>query len=215
MLVCGIDEAGRGPLIGPMVLCGILIEEKRISELKRIGVKDSKQLTPRQRENLLPKILSVIRDHKVIIVPPAEIDNAVFSRTSNLNKLEMEKMAVIINELGPDVAYVDCPSTNIKGFTRKLERKLEKKVKLVAEHKADERYVVVGAASIIAKVMRDSEIERIKEEIGIDFGSGYPSDPRTVRFAEENYDKYGFIRKSWNIQMKQGQGKDQKKLTDF
>ena len=89
-------------------------------------------------------------------------------------------------------------------------------MKLVLEHKADLNYPVVSAASILAKVTRDAEIEKIKKEIGVDFGSGYMSDPRTSEFLKKNYKKYPEIfRKSWAPYQKIIGAKSQKNLSDF
>ncbi len=216
MLICGIEEAGRGPIIGPMVICGVLIEKDKEKGLKELGVKDSKLLTPKQREELFPKIEKNAKDFKVIIVSTKEIDKAIDSDLSNLNWLEADKFVEIINSLSPDIAYIDCPSNNTKTYKEYIAERIKNKdTKLVVENKADQRYLVVGAASILAKVTRDREIEKIKRKYKIEFGSGYPSDPFTKQFLEKNYDKYPIFRKSWvswkNIAKKNGQ----KKLSQF
>ena len=210
MLVCGIEEAGRGPVIGPMVVCGVLIEEKDINKLKELGVKDSKLLSPNQRAELFPKIKKIVKDFKIITVSIKEIDNAVGSDVSNLNWLEGDKFIEIIDLFKPGVAYIDCPSNNTKAYKEYINNKMKsKKTKLVVENKADQNYVVVGAASIMAKVTRDKEIDKLKVKYNIDFGSGYPSDPFTKQFLVKNYNKYPVFRKSWaswkNIAKKQGQ----------
>ena len=199
VFVCGVEEAGRGPVIGPLVLCGVVVDEKDEHRLKRIGAKDSKLLTPKRRESLFSQIERIAARYKIIIVSPQEVDAALMADSLNLNKLEAQKMAEIINELKPDKVILDCPSTNIKEFTLYLRKHLEnKKIEIKAEHKADVNYTVVAAASILAKVTRDREIRRIKEKIGIDFGSGYPSDEKTQRFLKENWDRYPSIfRKTW------------------
>jgi ribonuclease HII len=189
MLVCGIDEAGRGPILGPLVMCGILIEEEDEEKLKKLGVKDSKLLTPKQREFLYKKIIKIVKKYKIIITNPEEIDKAVNGHDGlNLNKLEAKKSIEIINSLSPDRAIIDCPSNNIQKYKGFLLKKI-KKTELILEHKADYKYPVVAAASIIAKVTRDNEIEKIKEKIKIDFGSGYMSDPKTVEFISKAEDK--------------------------
>ncbi|MGQ9760250.1 MAG: ribonuclease HII, partial [Candidatus Methanomethylicaceae archaeon] len=68
MLVAGIDEAGRGPVLGPMVIAGILIEEERIPILSRLGVTDSKKLSPRRREALFHEILKEVKDHHIEVI---------------------------------------------------------------------------------------------------------------------------------------------------
>jgi len=216
-LVAGIEEAGRGPVIGPMVMCGVLVEEKDEPKLKSIGAKDSKLLTPKTRELLYEQIISMVKQVELIIVSAQEIDNALNDPNLNLNKLEALTSAKIINKLNPSKVLVDCPSNNTRAYAAELRSYLEnKKITIVAEHKADVKYTVVSAASIIAKVTRDREIEKIKKEIGIDFGSGYPSDEKTQMFLKKNWDKYPKIfRKTWASYKKFISGKKQKKLGEF
>jgi len=211
--ICGIDDSGRGPVIGPMVLAGVVVDEEDLPKLKSIGVKDSKLLTPNQREKLYPEILKIVKKYNIIKVSPEEIDKAVMSEEgSNLNYLEAEKMAEIINSLRPDKVIVDCPSNNKKAFASFLQSKLKVNTSLRCEHKADILFCEVSAASILAKVTRDREIELIKKEIGINFNSGYPADPVTKKFLKENWNKYPKIfRHSWSSYKEYSEGKKSKK----
>jgi len=197
--IVGIDEAGRGPVIGPIVICGVLIDEKDNERLLNIGVKDSKLLSPLKRERMIDGIQQIIKDFHCMVVQPLEIDAAVESDTINLNWLEAMKSAEIINVLKPEIAIVDCPSPNTNAYASfLLERLNDKKTRIIAEHKADANYPSVAAASIIAKVTRDAEIEKLKRHVGMDFGSGYPADERTVKFLKENWQKHPeLFRKSW------------------
>ncbi len=214
VLLCGIEEAGRGPLIGPMVMCGVVIDEKDEFKLAAIGVKDSKLLTPLSRERIHKKIIGLVKDFKLEIISPEEIDAALQSATLNLNWLEARKSADIINYLNPDKVILDCPSPNCRVYTFYVKKHLKnKKIEVKGEHKADMKYLVVGAASIIAKVIRDQKIEEIKKEIGIDFGSGYIADERTLNFLKRYHTKYPHIfRKEWAPFKKVLQEKNQKKL---
>lgn len=199
MLLCGIEEAGRGPVIGPMVMCGVLIDEKDELKLVAVGARDSKLLSPRVRELVYKKIIGLVKDYKVVAISPQEIDAAIKSPTLNLNWLEAKKTSEIVNYLKPDKVILDCPSSNCRAYADYVRNGLEnKKVRIVAEHKADVNHPVVSAASIIAKVVRDQKIEGIKKEIGVDFGSGYPADERTANFLKKNYTKYPHIfRREW------------------
>ena len=218
-LIVGIDEAGRGPVIGPMVISAVSIKEEDIHKLEEIKVKDSKQLSPAQRENLFSKIKLIAYDYKILIIQPKEIDEAVVSDDLNLNWLEAEKNALLINMLKPDTAILDCPSNNIIAYRNYVKQRLEnKKVKITAEHKADERYPVVSAASILAKVTRDAEIEKLKAKLGVDFGSGYPSDPKTKAFLEKYFENERYkdiFRKSWAPYIHLVKRKKQRKLIEF
>lgn len=214
-LICGIDEAGRGPVIGDLVLCGVAIEEDNLNRLKELGVKDSKLLTPKMREELFPKIKKTVDKYVIIQVKPKEIDEALDSEHLNLNWLEAHKTAEILNKIKPDSAIIDCPSPNIKKYESYLRNLLDnKKMALVLSHKA-EKYEVVAAASILAKVTRDKEIEKLKKKYG-DFGPGYPSNPITQKFLKENWEKYPEIfRRTWVSWKNHKNAKLQKKLGEF
>ena len=168
MSICGIDEAGRGPVIGPLVICGVIITKEDELLLQTLGVKDSKLLTPLQRERIFPELLKL--KHKILVVPPMEIDAAVLSKESNLNWLEAQKSAEIINFLKPTQAIIDCPSTNIPAYQAYLQKLLTQEVLLTVEHKADVNHIVVGAASILAKVTRDRMVQDISQKVGENVG---------------------------------------------
>jgi ribonuclease HII len=215
MKICGIDEAGRGPVIGPLVIAGVSIDESNLETLKKLEPKDSKMLSKKRREELFDQIRA-ITDYYIVIVEPEEVDAALIAPELNLNKLEGIKMAETINKLHPDKAIVDAPSTNIKEFTEFMRSHLENKdTELLLEHKADENYAVVSAASILAKVTRDREIEKLNKIYG-ELGSGYPSDPKTRAFLVENWDTYPQIfRKTWATYKKIAITKKQKNLSDY
>jgi len=199
MKLCGIDEAGRGCIIGPLVLCGAMIDADGEDSLAQLGVKDSKLLSIFKRNQLFEKLTADLT-YQVIIVPPAEIDKYVLSANGqNLNWLEAEKTVELIDMLSPDKAILDSPSPNLKAYKSYVdERLLNKNITLQVEHKADANNPIVAAASIIAKVTRDREIEKIKQSVGEDFGSGYMSDPRTQVFLERNWETYSrLFRHSW------------------
>ncbi|HIP66796.1 MAG TPA: ribonuclease HII [Candidatus Nanopusillus sp.] len=197
MLIAGIDEAGRGPVIGPMVIVGIAVQNTKLKLLEELGVKDSKQLNFKERENIYNSILKISDKYLIKIISPQKIDEYVFG--NKLNILEFEIMADIINGLQPDIVYIDSPSRNTKMVTEYIFSKINNRnIKIVAENKADSKYPVVSASSIVAKVIRDREIQKIKKLTGIDFGSGYPSDPKTREAISKYYKELqNYIRKSW------------------
>ena len=207
-----------GPIIGPMVMCGVLTDEAGAEKLKKIGAKDSKLLSPKERERLFKEIIKIVKDYKIVIISPAEIDASVQSTDGmNLNWLEAHKSAEIINFLKPDKIIIDSPSNNVKNYKKYLMELLKnKKIEAIVEHKADVNHVECSAASILAKVTRDAEIEKIKKVVVEDFGSGYLSDPRTIAFFEKYFEVYPDIfRKSWAPYKDKVNGKFQKKLGDF
>lgn len=194
-----------------MVIAGIVIDEKDLSKLKELGVKDSKLLTPKQRELIYNKLIKTVKRYKVIKIPPEEIDRYVLSEETNLNWLEADKMAEVINTLRPDQVIVDCPSNNKKAFANYLESKLTVKTSLRCEHKADRDFLIVGASSIIAKTIREREVDLLKKKFG-SIGSGYPADPITKRFLKENWNKHSEIfRHSWSTYQEFSEGKKSKK----
>lgn len=197
MKVLGIDEAGRGSLVGPLVVGGFMIDDSLIPKLKEKGVTDSKKLSPEKREEL-SIWLKTVGVHKSIKVSAEEIDmkNKV---GFNLNRLEISKMIQIIKELSPDVAVIDCMSANESKIKALFESEVS--CKIVCECKADVNHVIVGAGSIIAKTVRDAEIRELEKSFGTIIGAGYPSDERTINFARKalkNPSWLKHVRHSWD-----------------
>jgi len=211
--VLGIDEAGRGPVIGPMIIAGVMIEEGKEEMLGE--VKDSKFLYHNKRIKLAKHIKENF-EYKIITVHPKEIDAALLSDTLNLNWLEAHKQAEIINTLKPDVAIIDCPSINAFKFKEYLKKLLKNpKIKLVVEHKADANYPICSAASIVAKVQREDEMKEIKKKYG-DTGPGYPANKTTQDFVKKNGKKYPEImRQTWSTYKRYYDQGNQKQLGDY
>jgi len=200
--VCGVDDAGRGPVIGPLVIAGVIIEEEKLDKLKMLGVKDSKQLVASARTRLSKEIPSVVDDYHVVELGAEELDRIVnrAPKFQRLNLLEAKAMAQVIEKLRPELAYVDSSDTRTERFKNNILDCLSFTPRIVSEHKADINYPVVSAASIMAKVHRDSRIEEIKEEYG-EIGSGYAHDALTVKFLRDYYSDHGdfppIVRRSW------------------
>lgn len=220
MLVAGVDDAGRGCVIGPLVIAGVLMKRENIGKLVQLGVRDSKSLSPQRRETLAFQIKKVILKHTVMKLMPKEIDKVVQTgrRLHKLNRLEAQTMAKIIESLKPDVAYVDASDVLEERFKQHILELLPFKAEIVSEHKADKKYPIVSAASIIAKVERDKEIAEMKEKYG-DIGCGYPTDPKTLEFLQRCLKELGrypcCVRKSWRPakKVKSERGSRQTKLT--
>ena len=208
--VLGIDEAGRGPVIGSMIMAGVMIEEGDEHLLE--GSKDSKMLAHSVRLELDKKIKENTR-YLIIEISPQQIDDALADPDMNLNWLEAKGQAELINKLKPDKAIIDCPSPNLIAYGAYIRDLLDNKdIELIVEHKADEKYITSSAASILAKVRREEIVSELKKKYG-EIGSGYPSDPNTKKFIAENWDKHSKIfRKSWSTYKKVVEDKGQKKL---
>jgi ribonuclease HII len=219
MKMIGVDDAGRGPVLGNMFLAGVLIDDESEEEvLRELGAKDSKLLTAHKRKQIGEQVKFKYK-YKVETSTPKEIDDF-----PNLNNLEAVKAGLIINYLMKDVpagekvkVIVDAPSINAKAWGEYLFDMLVKKdqVELFSEHKADLNWPVVSAASIIAKEGREENVKELKKELDVNFGSGYPSDPKTKEFLAENWNdpKFGsLIRKTWSTYKKLADKGKQKEL---
>ena len=184
-MFCGVDEAGRGSVMGPLVVGAVYVEDD--SFLKDIGVKDSKKLTPRSRERMYDRIVSESDDYSIVVASAADIDER---RTRmSLNDVELEMFREAVSKVPVIRVYADCPDVNEMSFSSSLSVRLNNTT-VIGRHKADDTFPVVSAASIVAKVTRDSMIDEISEEFGVDVGSGYPSDQQTMDFIK------GWIRKN-------------------
>ncbi len=221
MLKLGIDDAGRGPVIGPMVLAGCLIDEKTEKEFKKLGVKDSKQLTAKRREFLADIIREKAITFEVIIIYPKEIDGKK-EEGVNLNDVEAFACARIINKINKGFdklsVVVDCPSTNLTKWKDFLKMNIKNlsNLEISCEHKADRNHVSVSAASILAKSVREKEMDSLKKKYGYEIGSGYTSDPLTTKFLKKYLMKYnndGIFRKSWATWKNAFGALNQQKLT--
>jgi ribonuclease HII len=223
MLELGIDDAGRGPVIGPMILSGTLIDDKTSTEFRKLGVKDSKQLTPKRREFLAETIKEKAETFETVIISPEEIDS-LNKKGVKLNEVEAFACAKIINKINKGYGKIrvvaDCPSTSIIKWQDFLKTKIKNlsNLEVICEHKADRNHVSVSAASIIAKSTREKEMEKLKILYGEDMGSGYTSDPRTTSFLKKNIKKHndkGIFRKSWATWKNAEATSNQKKLGEF
>jgi len=191
-MIAGIDEAGKGCVIGPLVIAGVSCNTPE--KLLEIGVKDSKKLKHSRRLELGREIREI---SKVSILKISALELNKLMVQKNLNQILKEGYAQVILKLQPKIVYVDCPDVVSDRFGKNLESMTG--VSVVSEHKADEKFPIVAAASIIAKVERDKEIEELKRKYG-DFGSGYASDPKTRSYLNRiirEGEIPPFVRKKW------------------
>lgn len=207
MIIAGIDEAGKGPVIGPMCIGGVKIDESKAHILKVLGVADSKKLTPKKREQLAAQIKKHADGFFVLEVGPSQIDE--LRKIMTMNEIMVVCFAKVVEQLKPDLVYVDAADVKAERFADNIRRQYAKtspahakKIEIISMHQADAIYPVVSAASIIAKVRRDELIEELKKEWNADFGSGYPSDPKTksflLKWGKEHDGKFPeIVRQSW------------------
>ena len=219
-IIVGVDEAGRGPILGPLVMAAIAMKEEDLKKLEWLGVKDSKLLSPEVRADLFDRLHELVHDFRVEVIEPDAIDLSLTEEGTNLNWLEADTAARLVSELNPDTIIVDCPSPNIEAYTdyfsQKLSPAVRDKAKLIVEHKADVNHIIVGAASIVAKVIRDRQIDHLKTEIGINFGSGYLHDPKTLEFLKNHYESHAHLfRRKWRPYKDMVEGKKQRRLGEF
>lgn len=214
-LIIGIDDATKCPCIGSIFVAGVVADQKTINSWKKAGVKDSKCLTRKKREQLAPLIKETAHAFCIQEIEPAQIDNKIL----NLNEWEMATFLNIMNTLiknhSPEYAYVDnwevtpilfwqrlndMLTRDLKSLIKSgdIDDKRIRSVQIIPEHKADAKYVVVGAASILAKTESDFQYDRYKELYG-NFGSGNPGDPATRQFLwTHRHNPLPIIRTSWN-----------------
>ena len=222
--VIGIDEAGKGPVIGSMFIGFSIINlqdglkdlNSYQKGLKDLGVKDSKLLTPKKRNELYNKLKDQM-DIKYAQLTPALIDTN-HANGGKLNQLEIDAIVKIVNDLEPDLIIIDALTATPDKFADDIKKKLSFECKIISENKADSKYEIVGAASIIAKELREQEMKEIKDNIKIDCGSGYPADPKTKEFLQKHWDskEFDFIfRKSWQTYKDIASKSFQKTLDEF
>ena len=209
----------KGAVIGPLVICGLVIDKKDETYLKEIGVKDSKELSSNKRNEIAEKIEKVARNIIILRVPPCKIDSWR-EMDRSLDLLEAKKIAEIIELSKVNKVYLDALTSRPKKFGNLVKSFLKNKnVEIVAENFADKKYPVVSAASILAKVERDKAIEELKKELNYNFGIGYPSDERTIEFLKKILKKRKrwprFVRKSWVTSELIKEDLEQSKLIKF
>lgn len=198
----GIDEAGRGPVVGPLVVAGVMVEDP--APLAELGCRDSKLVSPAKREFIARTLRNDPGVRIEVRVITADVLDAE-RQSRGLNQIESDRFRDIALAFKPDLLYVDACDTDPKRFGREVARGLGRKTKVVSEHKADDSYPVVGAASIIAKVTRDAAISelarRLERKLEMPLGSGYAHDERTRLFLAAWLAKFGDLpegtRRSW------------------
>lgn len=199
LMISGIDEAGKGPVLGPMCVAGVLMDDAAIGALLKLGVKDSKQLSPKKREVLAGEIKNIANKYFVLEVSALQIDE--LRKVMTMNEIMVVCFAKVLEELRPDHAYVDAADVIAQRFGDNIRKKYTQEITITSEHEADVRYPIVSAASILAKVQRDMLVKELGEKIGADIGSGYPSDAKTIHFLENWVKEHGllpdFTRSSW------------------
>ena len=218
-MICGVDEAGRGPVVGSLVIAGVTFE----NDLKLIenNVRDSKKITPKRREILSKRIKEWAVNYEITLISASDIDN--MRKVMTLNEIEVNAFSKIIEKLKPDICYVDAADVNDERFGNNIRSRLSFKPEIISKHKADDIYPVVGAASILAKTKRDEEVQMIAQELekklDMPLGSGYPADPVTQKFLRKWVKTFGKLpphtRHSWKTAQNLLKESKIKKLDEF
>jgi ribonuclease HII len=193
-VICGVDEAGKGAVLGPLVVAAVACGDEE--EAAAVGARDSKTLSPRRREEIYAEILARFRIATRILQPERIDLRPRFSLNTCIARLHAE----VVSELRPDLAILDACDVDAKRYRRTVAGFLPGRCRLISEHEADRAHPVVGAASIVAKVLRDRAIADLAREHGV-IGSGYPSDPVTIAYLRDYLKNKGvpppFARLSW------------------
>ena len=199
MRLLGADEAGKGPVIGSMFVAGVVVDEDQLFDLAVLGVKDSKLLAPARREYLAARIEEIALDRYVLEVRPEVIDE--LRQLMTMNEIMVRSFSKVVEKLSAGRAILDAADVDPKRFARRVKEESGTGMEVVAEHRADKNHLVVAAASILAKVNRDRSVRELERDLGLEIGSGYPSDPATIRFLEDWVKEHGdlppFVRQSW------------------
>lgn len=194
----GLDEAGRGAVLGPLVVGGFVARTSDLSRLRAIGVRDSKLLSADRREEVYRALEQVGRPISTNL-SPGLID--AYVRHNALNELEARAFGRLARRAGVRQIFVDACDPVAARFGAAVRRWAGGEVAVDARHHADRDLPIVGAASIVAKVRRDRAIVRLAGALGADPGSGYPSDPRTQAFVRATLgtgaDPPPWMRASW------------------
>lgn len=188
----GIDEAGRGPVLGPLVVAGVAVPDAQV--LVDLGCKDSKRLTPARRVRLA-RLIEDLPDATIHVetIEPADLDAEMAQ--GSLNEVVLRRFQSTAAVLGAERTVVDAADVDAARFGSRIAQALPKGAVVVSEHQADDHHAVVAAASIIAKVRRDSALDelarRLERRLPMELGSGYPSDPKTVAFLAAWMERFG------------------------
>ena len=218
-MIAGIDEAGKGPVLGPMCVGGLPVDEDKLNTLSRLGVRDSKKLSAKKRESIAVEIKKFAKKYYILEVSAAQIDE--LRKVMTMNEIMVVCYVKVLEKLKPSHAFVDAADVNAGRFGDNLKNKYSGSIKITSEHKADDKYPVVAAASILAKVRRDELVKELGKNAGVNIGSGYPSDPKTITFLEKWVEEHGklpdFARSSWETSKRimEEFGKGQKKLGEY
>jgi ribonuclease HII len=218
-MIAGIDEAGRGPVIGPLVIALVAVSKEHL--LDNIALKDSKLCTPSQREQLKTQINQIVDKIKTLTISASDIDT--MRKTMTLNQLEVYAFSKLVSTVKPDICYVDSADVNANRFARDIKKNLDYSPEIISRHKADTLYTIVSAASIIAKTTRDAEVSAIEQELkktlSLPLGSGYPADPITQKFLKTWLQEFGtlppYVRLSWKTAQNLLAQHQTKSLDDF
>lgn len=179
-MYAGVDEAGRGPVLGPLVVAGVSGDPEDVPD----GVADSKTLAPGRRRQLADRIEESPLQMAVRVLEADEL-NERMGAGENLNRIEASAFAEVLSELAPERALLDQVGPDEEAFAAEVAEQVAHECAIEARVEADEHDPVVGAASIVAKVERDQAVEAIADELDADVGSGYAHDARTRAFLED------------------------------
>ncbi len=215
MALIGVDEAGKGPVLGSMFAAAVRVPDT--TDLPE-GIQDSKELTPRRRE----KLATVLRENDHIEVRVAEITpTRIDDPATDMNTLTVEAHATALDRIACDGDHIilDAGDVSEERFARRVATHCSERFDLQAEHGADGEHAVVGAASIIAKVERDAHVRQLAEGFEQDVGSGYPSDSTTraflANYVETNECLPECARASWQTSRAVLAANEQSGLGDF
>lgn len=213
MCIVGVDEAGKGPVLGSMFAAAVRVPSPAVLPS---GIRDSKELPASRRVAFARTLRANDRvTVSTIEVPPAEID----APETDMNTITVDAHAAVIEDVADDSAAViaDASDVNPTRFARRIHDRVSV-ADVSAKHGADASSPVVAAASVVAKVARDAHIDGLAQTYGA-IGSGYPSDPTTLEFLRQYVTDHGHLpacaRRSWATSADILAAAEQSEIEDF
>lgn len=200
MKIVGIDEVGRGLVIGLMVIVVVVVDENSFLKFEELKVRDFKKLILKRWEKFFNEIFGVLDDYVIFEL----FFDVIGFREGMFNEFEVENFVKVLNlfKVKFDVIYVDVVDVDEECFVREFGERLNFEVEVVVKYKVDDIFFVVLVVLIFVKVIRDRVVEKFKEEYG-EIGFGYLSDLRMRVFFENYYWEYGefllIVRKGWKM----------------
>ena len=188
MFEIGIDDAGRGVLMGPLVIAGALISETGAERLSSLNVQDSKNYkNAKTVVNRFMEIGSVVDKFTVRLISSQELTEKN-ERKITIDRAMIPYIIEIVEELGRGLGNPNVLIDNLQHREDLIDELKKRGFNNVVVESGAERHLSVAAASIVASAQFELELRKLRPEWG-EIGSGNPNDPKTIKWLKEYYKK--------------------------